>query len=235
MARLCYKCVKILPNILFRGASKSCILCMNNKINSDLYRLLSNANESNVLLKRSQYTVISGKRTKNLNYPDVEKIFNRITDHPSFIYREDSIVNTIDFWQKYLHNEARFRDRFVCHYCLNYGDTVDHIMPISEGGEDELYNMVTCCAECNHLKGTLSYEYFNNNRLELRKKKFSGESIDKRSRKRPKYDDIKVTETAISNISQRKLDWRLKKDSNNIRKQNKKRTKNRFKSKYDEC
>ena len=49
------------------------------------------------------------------------------------------------------------RDKFVCQYC---GRTppdvvleVDHITPVSQGGDDEPPNLVTSCYDCNRGKG----------------------------------------------------------------------------------
>lgn len=51
------------------------------------------------------------------------------------------------------------RDGFVCVWCgrsVNNGvelsavkATVDHVVPVSKGGSDEMDNLVTACAECN--------------------------------------------------------------------------------------
>lgn len=62
--------------------------------------------------------------------------------------------------RKKLSNKIRFevfkRDNFTCQYCgvkapevvLN----VDHIEPISKGGTNDIYNLVTSCFECNNGK-----------------------------------------------------------------------------------
>jgi len=58
-------------------------------------------------------------------------------------------------------NKLRFevfkRDKFACQYC---GRTppkvileVDHIHPVSEGGSDDIQNLLTSCSDCNHGKG----------------------------------------------------------------------------------
>ncbi len=44
------------------------------------------------------------------------------------------------------------RDGFECAYCGGKGDTVDHIMPQSRGGENTWENMITACRECNNYK-----------------------------------------------------------------------------------
>jgi len=49
-----------------------------------------------------------------------------------------------------------------CIYCLKKPDraTWDHIVPLSEGGEDNYENLCIACHKCNHQKGNLSAEMF---------------------------------------------------------------------------
>ena len=49
------------------------------------------------------------------------------------------------------------RDSFTCAYCgkvVRDGNaTIDHVVPRSKGGKWVWENLVTCCTECNQLKG----------------------------------------------------------------------------------
>ncbi len=49
------------------------------------------------------------------------------------------------------------RDNYTCQYCgkkLHAFDlTIDHVVPKSRGGKFEWENVVTCCQECNSIKG----------------------------------------------------------------------------------
>lgn len=49
------------------------------------------------------------------------------------------------------------RDRFQCQYCGKTAPDavleVDHINPVSDGGSDEIMNLVTSCFDCNRGKG----------------------------------------------------------------------------------
>ncbi len=50
------------------------------------------------------------------------------------------------------------RDKFTCQYCGRRPPDVvleiDHITPVSQGGDDESPNLVTSCYDCNRGKGT---------------------------------------------------------------------------------
>lgn len=58
---------------------------------------------------------------------------------------------------KKLRFEVFKRDRFICKYCgKKPGETileVDHIIPRSKGGTDEIENLLTSCFDCNRGKG----------------------------------------------------------------------------------
>lgn len=44
--------------------------------------------------------------------------------------------------------------RGKCQYCLDApADTLDHIVPISKGGEEDLQNVIPMCRKCNEEKG----------------------------------------------------------------------------------
>lgn len=51
------------------------------------------------------------------------------------------------------------RDKFVCQYCGACGPDVelevDHIIPVSRGGTDEMSNLKTACFNCNRGKGDI--------------------------------------------------------------------------------
>ncbi|WP_344236413.1 HNH endonuclease [Actinocorallia libanotica] len=44
------------------------------------------------------------------------------------------------------------RDRGRCGYCGRPGDSIDHIVPVSRGGESTWENTVLACTRCNHRK-----------------------------------------------------------------------------------
>ena len=53
------------------------------------------------------------------------------------------------------------RDQWTCYYCSQAADQVDHIVPISRGGDPvDMDNMVACCKTCNISKGNRSQGVF---------------------------------------------------------------------------
>lgn len=53
-----------------------------------------------------------------------------------------------------LRQEALSRDGFCCVYCGTTENlTIDHQLPLSRGGTNNLENLVACCQSCNSSKG----------------------------------------------------------------------------------
>jgi 5-methylcytosine-specific restriction endonuclease McrA len=53
------------------------------------------------------------------------------------------------------------RDGYVCTYCGQDANTVDHIVAIKNGGDPiSLDNMISCCSRCNSKKGSRSQAVF---------------------------------------------------------------------------
>jgi 5-methylcytosine-specific restriction endonuclease McrA len=53
------------------------------------------------------------------------------------------------------------RDGYVCAYCGQDADTVDHVISIVRGGDPlSLDNLVACCRRCNSSKGSRSNGVF---------------------------------------------------------------------------
>ena len=46
------------------------------------------------------------------------------------------------------------RDNYICAYCGNAADEMDHVVPRHLGGLDIPSNLVAACSRCNNLKGT---------------------------------------------------------------------------------
>lgn len=50
------------------------------------------------------------------------------------------------------------RDGYKCHYChkqlTRFSATLDHIQPVSEGGDNSYDNLMTACLHCNSQRGS---------------------------------------------------------------------------------
>src|SRR5690606_18117644 len=52
-----------------------------------------------------------------------------------------------------LRRQVHERDYYACRYCgARQALVVDHVVPVSRGGENELDNLVTACTSCNTKK-----------------------------------------------------------------------------------
>ena len=52
------------------------------------------------------------------------------------------------------------RDSYICAYCGEPANEVDHIQPRVLGGTDDLDNLVAACRRCNAMKGKRSEALF---------------------------------------------------------------------------
>ena len=72
-------------------------------------------------------------------------------------------IDNTDYFNVPLNRMKIFeRDNYTCHYC---GDkvtednvTLDHLIPRSKGGDNSRENLVTCCLECNSIKGGRTFQ-----------------------------------------------------------------------------
>ena len=55
-------------------------------------------------------------------------------------------------WRKTRERILR-RDGYICQYCGQEADTVDHVIPRRLGGLDSDDNLVAACSKCNYSKG----------------------------------------------------------------------------------
>lgn len=65
--------------------------------------------------------------------------------------------------RKSINKKTRFdvfnRDSFTCRYCGRKAPEVilevDHLIPVSKGGTNDVYNLITSCRDCNRGKGNM--------------------------------------------------------------------------------
>jgi hypothetical protein len=59
------------------------------------------------------------------------------------------------YMRNYTEQVRKEVDSDFCFYCGKYiksDKTLDHIIPVSKGGKDEVSNLVVCCHDCNTIK-----------------------------------------------------------------------------------
>lgn len=113
----------------------------------------------------------------------LEKAIKLVENNKAHVYKPDMIYRLDpeeDSWVVKLN--VLERDSYKCHYCKEYGDTVDHIIPRSEGGKYTEENLVCSCKNCNYARKTLPYQEFKQNWFEI-KQKFLQNKIDKQMTK----------------------------------------------------
>lgn len=64
------------------------------------------------------------------------------------------LYNTDNKLWKRISKEVFVRDNYTCKYCGQVGGLleVDHVVPISKGGTNEIENLTTSCRRCNRQK-----------------------------------------------------------------------------------
>jgi 5-methylcytosine-specific restriction endonuclease McrA len=71
---------------------------------------------------------------------------------------------TYSYKYKQMRKAILKRDDHTCQYCGQPGDQIDHIIPISKGGEDHETNMCVSCATCNASKKNQDAQKFQEKR-----------------------------------------------------------------------
>lgn len=59
------------------------------------------------------------------------------------------------FAYRYIRLKVLERDKHICYWCGNPGDTMDHIVPWSKGGRTTMDNCMCACQECNGRRGDM--------------------------------------------------------------------------------
>lgn len=118
--------------------------------------------------------------------------------------------------RKALSKRQRFevfkRDFFTCQYCGNSAPDVilhvDHINPVSKGGNNKLTNLITSCVDCNSGKSNKKLDDSSAVKLQMQELKKSQERADqikmiakwaKEQLMKPEIDAINDTLTELNN------------------------------------
>ena len=78
------------------------------------------------------------------------------------VKHENRVVVVYERQRKTRKNYANVfkRDQFICQYCFESGDTIDHINPVSCSGLNNVENLVCACRRCNLVVRNIVFESF---------------------------------------------------------------------------
>lgn len=90
---------------------------------------------------------------------DVLRSVSAIFPVPKVIRLLGKLVKQVVPKVTYTSKNVHVRDKFTCQYCGSGEDlTLDHVMPVSRGGQSTWENVVTACYPCNSKKGSCTPE-----------------------------------------------------------------------------
>ena len=88
----------------------------------------------------------------DLTVADIFSMFSDIFETPRGRRKKRKIPKALR-WEVWL------RDNFTCKYCgVRRNLSIDHKVPESQGGTDDMFNLLTACKSCNSKKHVKSYQ-----------------------------------------------------------------------------
>lgn len=154
--------------VMERDELLNVILNPNYKIN-DFYNI--------VYLTPESYSYISSclSKLRSLNefdqrsYYVISRLFKNHYDNyykiKALESKEPRLIAQKFIGRKKIRNFIFKRDKFICLRCSSTENLqIDHIIPISKGGENKLMNLQTLCRRCNVLKSDNYKDYRNGSR-----------------------------------------------------------------------
>lgn len=166
--KVCLTCGEEKKKYYFRKGKNTCNKCKREKIRRKTEKFLNSSLSINDLNTNSDGIQVLDKFLKSNEKVPVEKAKELVLNGKAVVYSEDTIYMTVAYKDDFVTEEVRERDDYTCHYCGNFGDTVDHIVPQSKGGKWTHENLVCCCKRCNDLKKDMSYKEFKKSKLWLK-------------------------------------------------------------------
>ncbi|KAI5069299.1 hypothetical protein GOP47_0015600 [Adiantum capillus-veneris] len=126
---------------------------------------------SSLIVKHRPINVVCWRRAlclEVLEKADVLEYYDEVISSPSKPFAIPAVLRITDYLHKPVHSKVKLtlnrkniflRDRFRCQYCGTRENlTLDHVIPLSRGGEWTWQNLVTACTDCNSKKGNKTLE-----------------------------------------------------------------------------
>jgi 5-methylcytosine-specific restriction endonuclease McrA len=89
---------------------------------------------------------------------DLETAVTLVREHAAVVVNRHTIRRVYN--NKTFRRYILMRDRYTCHFCGEYGDTIDHLLPRAKGGHTTPANCVCACNLCNQSKAARSLDEF---------------------------------------------------------------------------
>lgn len=106
--------------------------------------------------------VVSVKKAITMIYRGVARVHNESEDGRFGPYPIPKSIELVRYvfpkWRyakriiHYSRKGVLERDGYICAYCYEYANTIDHVIPKCNGGETNWLNTVACCRPCNTRK-----------------------------------------------------------------------------------
>jgi len=140
----CFKCVRLSPD----GRSHVCKVCI---------QAIPRLDKSAILAGRQEYVAPAPPIKLPSVYPTYKEwCASRI---PTKGKRTNRMQNAGTFPQKEWQSLCRVHGQ-RCVKCGSVGRlTVDHVLPLSQGGTNDIHNLQPLCRSCNSLKGIQHIDY----------------------------------------------------------------------------
>ena len=101
-------------------------------------------------------------------YKTLSEAYDEVESGRAVIITEDTIYLKVK--KKKFRTRILERDNYICYFCGEPGDTLEHLQPVSKGGKNTEDNCVCACARCNNEKGDMSERQYNKYLYDLYKK-----------------------------------------------------------------
>lgn len=108
---------------------------------------------------KNYHKAYNSKPANKRRYNDLRNIRYRTSPEFNKKRKEDGFST---YYKRYNKDEwpeiCRMREEEDCFYCGNTGGAIDHLVPRSKGGSDDISNLVPCCKSCNSSKSNKSLD-----------------------------------------------------------------------------
>jgi 5-methylcytosine-specific restriction endonuclease McrA len=89
---------------------------------------------------------------------DLETAVTLVREHAAVVVNRHTVRRV--YSNKTFREYILKRDQHTCHFCGEYGDTIDHLLPRAKGGHTTPVNCVCACMLCNQNKADLTLDDF---------------------------------------------------------------------------